>query len=94
MKLSEFKIDGYFWTGVGKWKCFDVGTKTVVAHKCGLTTKTFHVTGHNFARSEIRTFDPEKVPWYELDFTTFYDYDFGGCWATEEEYKAITYDRR
>jgi len=33
MKLSEFKIGEWFFTGSGEWKCTDIGTRTVVAIK-------------------------------------------------------------
>ncbi len=93
MKLDEFQINGFFWTGAGKWKCIDIGTKTVIAAKWQKTIKTVYVTGHNFARTEHRDFDPEKAESHELDLVVLQDFDFGGCWATEQEYKDLSYGR-
>jgi len=33
MKHSEFKIGLEFWLGGNKWRCTDVGTRTVIAIK-------------------------------------------------------------
>lgn len=94
MKLEEFVIGEFFWTGSGKWKCFDKGTKTVVALKWETVLKEYTVSWYDFygtrnEKKEHRVVNPNDVHWTEIDSTILFDYDFDGCWATEEEYKEI-----
>lgn len=89
MNLNEFKIGEFFWTGTGKWKCFDIGTKSIVATKWQTEIRHYTVSTKNGSRSEHRVVNPDDVQWYELDNVVFFDFDFDGCWATEEEYGNI-----
>jgi len=33
MKMSDFQIGAHFFTGAGKWRCTDIGTRVIVAIK-------------------------------------------------------------
>jgi hypothetical protein len=93
MKLEEFVIGEFFWTGGGKWKCFDKGSRTVVALRWETVTRDIIQTVYKDGiRQEIptqRVINPTDASWYELDAVIFHTYDFDGCWKTEEEYNTI-----
>lgn len=87
MKLEEFKIGEFFWTGSGKWKCYDIGTKTVIAIKWQKENANITVTdGLGNFDTEIMAIDPDSAPSYMLSHSNFYEDDFAGCWSTESEY--------
>ena len=94
MDLKDFEIGKIFWTGSGRWKCYDIGTKTVVAIKW----EPHDVKGRISSIKEGKRVT-ERVVWHRIPskeksiyyqtLTTFFDYDFPGCWKTKKEYKQI-----
>jgi hypothetical protein len=71
MKLTDFKIGQSFWTTTGEWRCTDIGTRVVVAIHIG----------------KMERQDPTWLngPPYAIAEEVFDEYDFGGCFATEQE---------
>lgn len=46
MKHSEFHIGLEFWCGEGRWRCTDVGTRTIIAIRIDqVETTTVHADG-------------------------------------------------
>ena len=102
MRLEEFKIGEIFWTGSGRWKCFDIGKHCVVATKWEKMDVPFMVCNPRSFRYKLckllglspykrgmRTIDPEKDSWFFHQHVIMFDYDWDGCWATKEEYDEI-----
>jgi hypothetical protein len=69
MKHSDFTIGCEFMTGTGRWRCTDVGTRTVAAIKLDHDGDPSWYNGPPYAAPE-RTLD---------------EYDFGGCKPAPEE---------
>lgn len=59
MKLSEFKIGTEFYTKTGKWRCTDVGTRTITAIKLDKEDETWYI-GPPFAVGEY-SFDEYDI---------------------------------
>ncbi len=89
MKLNEFEIGGFFWTGSGKWKCIDVATKHVIAVKWEKVKTELTISDGKSKKKKFVTLDPNKDSVHYFAMTVFSAYDFDGCWATEKEYKDL-----
>jgi hypothetical protein len=50
MNHSDFKIDCEFTTLVGRWRCTDIGTRTIVAIRIDLVETRTIVDGHPVRR--------------------------------------------
>ena len=57
MKHLDFSIGTEFYTGDAKWRCTDIGTRTVVAIRIDQVTVT-HSDGKGNTTSEVVTNDP------------------------------------
>ena len=69
MKLEEFKIGEYFYTGSGAWKVIDIGTRTVIAYQVWKR----HV---GFVKTD---------PMWDLNNAhVFYPMDWDGCSLEDE----------
>lgn len=74
MDLQDFKINEVFWTGAGKWVCSDIGTRTILAVKYEEMIEQYG----NIVDDPVCCIEHP-----------FHRYDWGGCWATEEEYNEL-----
>ena len=89
MKHSDFHIGTEFYTATGKWRCTDVGTRTIVA--ISLETRAMIRVRRNEIGEDIReTFtsdDPCDLvgPPYMIAEHVFDEYNIEGCYATADE---------
>jgi hypothetical protein len=60
MKHSEFKIGMEFMTGAGRWRCTDVGTRTIVAIRLDLDHDTWWYSGPPYPVVEM-VFDEDGM---------------------------------
>jgi hypothetical protein len=63
MKHSDFKIGIEFLTAVGRWRCTDVGARTVAAIRLDLDHDPCWYNGPPYAVAE-RVFDEEAIEAY------------------------------
>lgn len=71
MKRSEFQIGTEFFTGAGKWRCTDVGTRVIVAIRLDNQEDARNLAG-----------PPYSVAEYVFD-----EYDLDGCSLGLSEFK-------
>lgn len=69
LEHKDFYIGREFWTATGRWRCTDMGTRTICAIK--LEGDPANWTG----------------PPYSVAEGVFDEYDFGGTYATVEEWR-------
>ena len=72
MKHPEFKIGGEFFTEGGRWRCTDLGTRTVIAIQIS-------VAGGKKAKESLL-----RGPPYAVDEVVFDEDDFPGCHSLED----------
>lgn len=60
MKPEEFKIGDEFYTHTGKWRCTDVGTRTIIAIKLDRDYDTSWYIGPPYALAED-VFDEDSL---------------------------------
>ena len=89
MKHADFYIGLEFFTGAGRWRCTDVGTRVIVAISLE-PRETVHVHyDENGVRHEERLMsnDPRDLlgPPYSVAECVFDEYDLDGCYATADE---------
>ena len=83
MKHSDFRIGGEFTTLVGRWRCTDIGTRTVVTIRIDLIETTSILDGHHVRR--FLTQDEAELegwfngPPYALAETVFDEDDMEEC---------------
>ena len=89
MQHSDFHIGTEFFTGTGKWRCTDVGTRVIVA--ISLETRVMvrvrrTDTGENIQES-FRSDDPRDLagPPYAIAEHVFDEYSIEGCYPTPDE---------
>jgi hypothetical protein len=89
MKHSDFYIGKEFFTGAGKWRCTDVGTRVIVAISLEPRETVRVYYDENGERHEERFMsnDPRDLlgPPYSVAEHVFDEYDFDGCYATADE---------
>jgi hypothetical protein len=81
VRLSEFRIGRVFWTGGGKWRCTDVGTRTVAAIRIDYVDVE-EVDGRTGAVTQRRvTNDPSwfRGPPYAVAEALFDEDGIAGC---------------
>ena len=88
MKHSDFSMGTVFWTGSGKWRCTDIGTRTIVAIHLdpvevvqGPSEKEIYLLTEVQA-AEDGWFDG---PPYAVGESVFDENDLEGCYFTQEE---------
>ena len=69
MRLIDFTIGTEFFTSAGRWRCTDVGSRTVIAIALDRTDESWY-RGPPFAVSEV-VFDEYDVEGCSLDATEF-----------------------
>ena len=74
MKHADFKIGEEFWTGAGKWRVTDIGTRTIIAIR---TTQNWEPVAEGWL----------KGPPYTVAEHVFSEGEFQWCYPTEEAYK-------
>jgi hypothetical protein len=89
MKYADFHIGMEFFTGSGKWRCTDIGTRVIVAISLEPRETVRVYCDKNGQRHEERYMsdDPRDLlgPPYSVVEHVFDEYGFGGCYATAEE---------
>jgi hypothetical protein len=60
MKHSNFKIGTEFMTATGRWRCTDVGTRTIAAIRLDLDHDTFWYSGPPYPVAE-HVFDEDGI---------------------------------
>jgi hypothetical protein len=60
MKHSDFEIGMEFMTGAGRWRCTDVGTRTIVAIRLDLDHDTWWYSGPPYPVAEM-VFDEDGM---------------------------------
>jgi hypothetical protein len=80
MTHSDFSIGTEFYTGAAKWRCTDVGTRTIVAIRIDQVT-VVHSDGKGRTTSEIVSNDESwfNGPPYAVAESVFDEYSFAGC---------------
>jgi len=89
VKHSEFQIGTEFFTGAGRWRCTDVGTRVVVAISLEpreMVRVRFDPSGERIEEC-LTSDDPRDLagPPYRVAEHVFSEYDFDGCHATADE---------
>jgi hypothetical protein len=89
VKHKDFHIGLEFFTGGGKWRCTDIGTRVNVAISLEPRERVIVFCDENKQRHEepyIST-DPRDLlgPSYSVAEHVFDEYDFDGCYLTAEE---------
>ena len=83
MKHSDFEIGTEFTTGAGRWRCTDVGTRTIVAISLEPRETVFVDHDELGTQRETRaiTNDPRDLigPPYSIAEHVFDEYDLPGC---------------
>jgi len=69
MKHSEFKIGLEFWMSGSKWRCTDIGTRTIIAIKANMFDDSF---------------DEERPP-YSVAEHVLDEYDLPACAINRED---------
>lgn len=89
MKHADFYIGMEFFTGSGKWRCTDIGTRVIVAISLEPRETVRVHYDENGERHEERyvSDDPRDLfgPPYSVVEHVFAEYDLGGCYATADE---------
>ena len=89
MKHSDFHIGTEFFTGTGKWRCTDVGTRVIVA--ISLETRGMirarHTENGEDIQESFASDDPRDLagPPYMRAEQVFDEYDVEGCYPTADE---------
>lgn len=83
MEHSEFVIGTEFMTGAGRWRCTDVGTRTIIAISLEPRETVLLDHDESGALREIRHMndDPRDLigPPYSIVEHVFDEYDLPGC---------------
>ena len=78
MKRADFQIGGEFVTAAGRWRCTDVGKRTIIAIRLNHDDDPIWYSGPPYAAAE----------------TVFDEYDFQGCASRRRNGVAMTPARR
>lgn len=91
MKHSDFARGLEFYTGFGKWRCTDVGTRVITAISLEPRTLVTVSVGSDGERVETYSMstDPRDLngPPYGVVEHVFDEYDFGGCALDSAEFR-------
>ena len=89
MKHADFHIGMEFFTGSGRWRCTDIGTRVIVAislepRETVSVSRDEHGQWHE---ERYLSDDPRDLlgPPYGVVEHVFDEYGFGGCYATADE---------
>jgi len=89
MKHSDFQIGTEFFTGAGRWRCTDVGTRVITAISLEPRQMVRVQGGAHGDQTEERfvSNDPLDLagPPYMVAEHIFGEYDLDGCDATKDE---------
>jgi len=89
VKHADFHIGTEFFTGAGKWRCTDVGTRVIVAISLEpRETVRVHYDKNGERREErFMSNDPRDLfgPPYSVAEYVFDEYDLDGCYTTADE---------
>ena len=89
MKHADFHIGREFFTGTGKWRCTDIGTRVIVAISLELRATVSVRYDENGERHEERFMsnDPRDLlgPPYSVSEHVFDEYGLEGCYVTADE---------
>ncbi len=85
MKHEDFTIGGEFWTATGKWRCTDVGTRTLVAIKLGPREMVRILADGSRTRFIDDSEDLFHGPPYAIAEDVFDENSFAGCHMTKPE---------
>ena len=89
MKHSDFHISSEFFTGAGKWRCTDIGTRVIVAISLEPqeTVRVYYDETGERHEERFMSNDPRDLlgPPYSVVEHAFDEYDLGGCYATVDE---------
>ena len=89
MNHSDFRIGMEFFTGGGKWRCTDIGTRVIVAISLEPreTVRVHYDEKGERHEERFMSTDARALlgPPYRVVEHVFDEYDFGGCYATADE---------
>jgi hypothetical protein len=91
MKKEQFQIGTEFYTGSGKWRCTDVGTRVIVAMRIDPVCGTIRDSKGRKTRDIILNEEEATIagwfngPPYAVGEDAFDEYDQEGCYLTKEE---------
>lgn len=89
MKHSDLYIGMEFFTGAGKWRCTDIGTRVIVAISLEPreTVRVHYDESGERHEERFMSNDPRDLlgPPYSVAEHVFDEYDFDGCYAAAEE---------
>lgn len=87
MKKEDFHIGLEFYTGSGKWRCTDVGTRVIVAIRVDRVRVCTYDTKTGASTAETVTNDPSwfNGPPYAVAEFVLDELDMGGCCLDPEQ---------
>ncbi len=87
MKHSDFSIGLEFYTRVAKWRCTDVGTRTIVAIRIDQVT-VIHSDGNGSITSETVSNDKSwfNGPPFAVAESVFDEYSMAECYLQSEPF--------
>jgi hypothetical protein len=90
LKKEDFFIGLEFYTGSGKWRCTDIGTRVIVAIRIDQVTVSEH-DRENEPTASIVTDDQSwfGCPPYAVTEHVFDEFDMGGCSLDAEEFSEM-----
>ena len=91
MKKEDFHIGLEFYTGSGKWRCTDIGTRVIVAIRIDQVTVCKYNRQNKTTTTEIVTDDQSwfNGPPYAVAESVFDEFDMGGCSLNREEFSEM-----
>ena len=85
LEHSDFFIGREFWTESGRWRCTDIGTRTI----CAISLEPHNITTRHEDGTESTTITDDPSWWngppYAIAEHVFDEYDFGGLYPSEAE---------
>ncbi len=91
MKHSDFAIGTEFYTGSGKWRCTDIGTRVIVAMKIDpveliYANHTGREIKHVYNQQQAEAEGWFNGPPYAVGEEAFDEYDMDGCTLDPKEW--------
>lgn len=82
MRHGDFAIGKEFMTDTGRWRCTDIGTRTIAAINISEVHVT-HLTDDGHTTSEVVSSDPSwfNGPPYAVAESVFDEDSIAECWA-------------
>jgi len=93
MKHEDFSIGLEFYTTTGKWRCTDVGTRTIAAIRIDQVTVVSYNNETKERSERIVTDDPSWFNGspYAVAESVFDEHGFGGCSREQNDFVNFRY---